>query len=178
MSALMNNRRVRRSPAAATQVTIRPVRLEDVEAINLLRRQPSVADYTAAFPSERIESNREFVEALSPDDHLMVAELDGQVVGMAGLHVKSGKQRHSAVLGIMVHDQLQDRGIGRRLMESLLDLADNWIGLVRVELEVYADNARAIHLYETLGFEHEGRRIKGVFRNGQYADVLIMGRVR
>jgi putative acetyltransferase len=174
----MDKRRARRSPAVAAQVTIRPVQLEDAEAINLLRRQPLVADYTAVFPSERIEANREFIQALGHDDHLMVAELDGQVVGMAGLHVKSGKQRHSAVLGIGVHDRFQDRGIGRRLMECLLDLADNWIGLVRVELEVWADNARAIHLYETLGFQHEGRRVKGVFRNGQYADVLIMGRVR
>ncbi len=157
---------------------IRPVRAEDVEAVNALRRQPSIVEGTLALPSERIENSREFLERLGRDDHVMVAEVDGRVVGIAGLHVGQGKTRHVGKLGIAVDEEFQGRGIGRQLMQSLLDLADNFLGLIRVELEVHVDNARAIALYESLGFEQDGQRRKAVLRHGQYQDLLLMGRVR
>jgi putative acetyltransferase len=137
-----------------------------------------VLDGTYSLPSERVESNRQFLAGLTADDHVLVAEIDGRVMGIAGLHVRGGKQRHVAALGIAVHDRYQGQGIGRQLMAALLDLADNWLGLLRVELEVFADNTRAIGLYESLGFRHEGRRVKGVFRRGGYADTLTMARLR
>ena len=157
---------------------IRPVRAEDVEAINEIRRQPGVVAFTLAMPSERIVDNQRFVDGLGPDDHLLVAELKGRARGMAGLHVKRGKLRHSAELGMGVHDEFQGRGLGRLLLAALLDLADNHLGLVRVELEVLADNARAVALYERSGFEHEGRKRKAVYRRGQYDDLLVMSRLR
>lgn len=131
-----------------------------------------------SLPSERISYNRAFLENLGPDDHMLVAELDGQVVGTASLHTKKGRQRHAGALGIIVHEGYQNRGIGRALMEALLDIADNHLGLVRVELEVYVDNARAIHLYETLGFQTEGCKRMGIFRRGEFIDVLVMARIR
>jgi putative acetyltransferase len=152
--------------------------MEDAEAINEMRRQRTVAEWTMGLPSERIAQNREFLQALSPEDHVLVAELDDRVVGMAGLHVRRGKGQHAAALGIMVREEYQGQGIGRRLMDALLDLADNWLGLVRVELDVFAGNDRAIRLYESLGFQREGLKRKDVFRNGRYEDVVVMGRVQ
>ena len=50
-------------------------------------------------------------------------------------------------------------------MRRLLDWADNWAGLLRVELGVYADNERAIALYRKFGFELEGcQRAHGAAR--------------
>jgi putative acetyltransferase len=161
-----------------SEVEIRPVRPEDAESAYLLRLLPSVIDGTLAIPSTRIGDTRRRFESLGPDDHSFVAVLDGQLVGMAGLHVGSGKLRHAGSLGMMVHDQFQGRGIGRELLETLLHLADNFLGLTRVELEVFPDNERAIRLYEGCGFEHEGRKRKAVWRHGEHQDVLIMGRVR
>lgn len=157
---------------------IRPVRVEDAEAVNQLRRQPGVLFFTCGLPSERIESNRKFIENLGPNDHVFVAEVDGRVVGIAGLHVKEGKRRHMAEFGIAIHDDFQNQGIGKALMKTCLDLADNYLNLVRVELEVFEDNPRARHLYESMGFEVEGRKRKAIFRNGQYLDTLLMGRVK
>ena len=159
-------------------VRIRPVRVEDAEMLNELRRQPGVMEFTLGMPSERIADNQKYLESLGPDDHVLVAEAEGRVVGIASLHVAGGKRRHVGHIGIAVHDDFQNRGIGRSLMQVLLDLADNYLGLVRAELEVQADNPRAIHLYESLGFEHEGRKRKEVFRGGRYVDHLIMGRLR
>ncbi|HZO31180.1 MAG TPA: GNAT family N-acetyltransferase [Chloroflexota bacterium] len=162
----------------SSEVEIRPVRPEDAEAVHALRLLPSVIDGTMAIPSARIEETQRRLGSLGPDDHTFVAVVDGQVVGMAGLHVGSGKRRHTGGIGMMVHDQFQGRGIGRELLEALLHVADNFLGLVRVELEVYPDNERAIRLYESCGFEHEGRKRKGVWRHGEHQDVLEMGRTR
>jgi putative acetyltransferase len=63
-------------------------------------------------------------------------------------------------------------------MEALLDLADNYLGLKRVELDVIVDNEAAIHLYESLGFAREGVRRSAMFRGGMFVDLLMMGRVR
>ncbi len=164
--------------AAPMSTIIRPVRIEDADQINELRRQPNVMEYTLGLPSERVTANRQFVEGLGPNDHLMVAEVEGRIAGMAGLHVAHGKRRHVAVLGISVHDAYQGRGIGRLLMASLLDIADNFLGLVRVELEVLVDNTRAITLYESLGFQTEGLKRGDIFRRGAYLDVVVMGRIR
>ena len=62
--------------------------------------------------------------------------------------------------------------------KTVLDLADNWLMLVRLELTVFADNERAVHLYESLGFEREGIRRKAAVRNGVYMDEIAMARIR
>jgi putative acetyltransferase len=162
----------------SAEVIVRPIRPEDAEGVYALRLLPSVIDGTLALPSARIVDTRQRLEGYGPDVHAFVALTVGQIVGMASLHVGSGKLRHTASLGIMVHDQFQGQGIGRQLLASVLDIADNFLGLIRVDLEVFADNARAIRLYERLGFEHEGRKRKAVWRHGEHADVLIMGRIR
>jgi putative acetyltransferase len=90
----------------------------------------------------------------------------------------NGKRRHTGEIGITVHDDYTGRGIGRALLAALLDLADNTLGLKRVELDVITDNAAAIHLYESLGFEHEGIKRCALFRGGQFVDLLMMGRIR
>ena len=63
-------------------------------------------------------------------------------------------------------------------MAAVVDLADNWLNLTRLELEVYADNAAAIHLYERFGFTYEGTLRQHAFRNGNYVDSNVMGRLR
>ncbi len=160
------------------EVVVRPVRVEDAEAIHELRRLPGVMDGTTSLPSERLAERRRFIEGFGPDDHVLVAEVEGRVVGVAGLHVGRGRRRHVGEIGMMVHDRYQRRGIGRTLLAALLALADDHLGLVRVELEVLPDNARAIKLYERLGFAHEGRKRKALFRGGEHVDLLVMGRVR
>ena len=161
-----------------TEIVIRPVRPDDAEGVHQLRLLPTVIDGTLAIPSQSIEETRHRLASYGPDTHSFVAVVDGQVVGMAGLHVRAGKLRHTASLGMMVHDRFQGQGIGRKLLAALLEIADSYLGLVRVELEVFPDNERAIRLYESAGFEHEGRKRKAVWRHGQHEDILVMGRVR
>jgi putative acetyltransferase len=63
-------------------------------------------------------------------------------------------------------------------MQALLEHADRWANLLRVELTVFADNARAIALYRRFGFQEEGRMHGYAWRDGAYADCLSMARLQ
>ena len=156
-------------------VTIRPARIEDAPDIHALRVLEGVRENILALPSERVTDTEDFIRNIK--EHLMVAEVDGRAVGMAGLVVPAmARQRHTAGVGIMVHTDYQGRGIGRALMESLLDIADNWLMLKRVELSVFTDNERAVRLYESLGFVVEGTKRYAAVKNGVHADEYLMAR--
>ena len=162
------------------EYTIRPTRLEDMEGFNVLRRMPGVFENTMGLPSERVQRNIDGFQAMGPDDHSFVAVLpDGTLIGAATLRVcPSPRMRHVGTVGLFVHTEYQNMGVGTALLKTLLDLADNWLMLVRVELEVYADNERAIHLYEKLGFEKEGLLRMTTVRDGRYVDDCKMARIR
>jgi putative acetyltransferase len=76
-----------------------------------------------------------------------------------------------------VRDDWQGKGVGSALVRAELDLADNWLGLRRLELHVHADNARAIALYRRFGFEVEGTHRAYSLRDGVYVDSLSMARL-
>lgn len=63
-------------------------------------------------------------------------------------------------------------------MNALLDLADNWLMLKRVQLTVFTDNERAIELYESLGFEREATLRGATAKGGKYADEYLMARLK
>lgn len=63
-------------------------------------------------------------------------------------------------------------------MEAVIDLAENWLNLKRLELTVNTDNPSAIHLYEKYGFVIEGTLRKNAFRAGTYIDGYAMARVK
>lgn len=101
------------------------------------------------------------------------------LVGSAGIMTVSDdpREKHVASLGVGVMDAWQGVGAGRALITALLDHADQWAHYARVELHVYADNQRAIALYESLGFEREGVIRDSALREGGYADSIVMGRL-
>jgi L-phenylalanine/L-methionine N-acetyltransferase len=80
--------------------------------------------------------------------------------------------------GIGVHDDHHGKGVGTALLREIVEAADNWLAIGRIELTVFADNAPAIRLYEKFGFESEGIRKAFAFRAGRYADVIAMARLR
>lgn len=88
----------------------------------------------------------------------LVAECDGQIVGNAGLSVEQHpRRRHVANIGMAVHDDHHGKGIGSQLLAAMIDLAENWLAVTRIELSVYTDNAAGVALYEKHGFQIEAR---------------------
>jgi L-phenylalanine/L-methionine N-acetyltransferase len=166
------------SSADKSDIVIRPILLQDAEALWKIARQAGVIETTMALPSLRLEQRIKSISALGENDHYMVAERSGQVVGVAGLTVGTGRKRHSGHLFVYVAREQQGQGIGTRLLQSLLDLADQWLLLRRVELTVLTENERAKRLYERLGFVVEGHLKMSVISRGDLKDEWLMARYR
>lgn len=163
---------------------IRPLEPRDAEGFAALRRIPSVYGTLLAIPSETDAFWVDDLAAPDPDYHAFVAVIDDglggeRLIGTAGLQVmRTPRKRHRGDLGVMVHPDYWNQGVATALMNALLDLADNWLMLVRLELDVFPDNAAAIRLYEKLGFEREGVLRRAAIRNGRYEDLVMMSRIR
>ena len=160
-------------------IHIRHAEPGDYEALYQLYSQPQVIHGTMGIPYPSLESWEKRLTDTANDLCNLVALLDNAVVGHAVLCSKSTspRRRHAATLGIAVHDQYHGKGVGKALMHALLDLADNWLNLARIELNVFSDNQHAIALYQKYGFEIEGTHRAFAFRAGQYADGLSMARL-
>lgn len=107
---------------------------------------------------------------------MIVAEEAGRLVGEAMLRrMEPARLRHTAGAALQVHPDRQRLGLGRALMDALLEAAASMAWLRRLELTVRADNDRAIALYAALGFVEEGRRRAFVQRlDGAFVDDLIL----
>jgi putative acetyltransferase len=81
-------------------------------------------------------------------------------------------------IGMAVRDDWQGKGVGSALMQAAIDLAENWLQLTRIELEVYTDNRAGIRLYEKFGFKIEGTLEQFAFRDGEFVDAYFMARFR
>ena len=159
-------------------IIVRGTRVEDAEAITEVLNLPGVRYGTLRQPFQSVETTRKNIENRAPVDTLVLAEWRGKVIGNAGLRRKAGRQLHVASLGIGIHDDFTGKGVGSALLTALIDAADNWHDIRRIELDVFTDNLAAIHLYEKFGFEHEGTMRKNAFRNGGYVDAHLMARLR
>jgi putative acetyltransferase len=157
---------------------IRPVEADDADALHALRQMPSILAQNPPLPGAPREVTRELIENLPPTTLKIVATVGATLVGEADLQVGRNRRAHRATLGISVHDAWQGRGIGTQLMAALIDAADHWYGLRRIELRVFAGNEAALALYRKFGFEIEVTQRAAVLRDGFLIDVHIMGRVR
>ena len=163
---------------------IRPVCENDARDIHEIRLQDEVLPNILSVPSETVDYTREWLSDIDPAaQHIFVAEIehgdyDTKVVGVASLMISNRlRQRHSASVGIMIHKEYQGMGVGTALMQKLIDLADNWLCLVRLELDVLAGNEGALRFYQSLGFVQEGVKIMETIRFGKYVDSIFMARV-
>lgn len=162
-------------------ITLRRPRVEDAARVAALVADPAIFGglLQMPFPSEGVWRQRfESAQRADTQDLHLLAERDGEVLGMAGLHPEGGSPRraHVRMLGIWVAPQHQGQGVGKALMQGLLGYADDWLGVLRLELTVYVDNPKAIALYERFGFEREGLHRGYALRDGRYVDTLAMAR--
>ena len=159
-------------------VTIRAREPSDWQEIAALLQLPRVRWGTLRLPFVSGEAVRKFLESPTEGRTGIVAVLDGKIVGTADVTRDKGRRDHVGHIGISVHDDFHGRGIGSRLISALVDTADNWLGLRRLELQVYVDNAPAIRLYKRFGFAIEGTRRAAAFRDGAFVDDYVMARLR
>ena len=105
-------------------------------------------------------------------------EYEGRHIGGAGFSNVDGRNR-SAEVGLFIGvPDLWDQGLGGDVLRSLVRFGFEQMNLHRIGLRVFAGNERAVHLYEKVGFQHEGRWRQAEFRHGRYHDMLWMSVLR
>jgi len=127
------------------------------------------------------EGEKTFIERqkASSDGAEICAFMDGHIVATAGFSPVGTyeKIRHRAELGISVEKAWWGLGIGNALMQACIEAAGK-AGCSQLELEVVADNAAAIRLYEKFGFVEYGRNPRGFrLRDGSWQELVLMRRI-
>jgi RimJ/RimL family protein N-acetyltransferase len=124
-----------------------------------------------------LESEQDLIRRhrTQPNAQWLLALEGGRIVGMLDMMGGSRPESaHNVGLGISVAKDWRDRGVGRALMSRAVEWARRTDGVSRIELEVFSDNARAIHLYERMGFRAEGLRRRAFIKDGVEIDSLMM----
>ena len=137
---------------------------EDGEAVlEVFRRTHGETDYLRTYPDEISFTARQEAEYLkgrkeSADEIEIIAVLDGKPVGSAGINCvgRAYKTRHRAEFGISILKEYWNLGVGRALTEACIECAGT-AGYSQLELDVVAENERAIALYQSVGFSEYGR---------------------
>ncbi len=160
------------------QFEIRAVEPEDWPDVAEAWSQPGTIAGTLQMPFRSKQMQRERLATPRPNSIHLAAVADGKVVGTAGLTRLENRRSHVGTVGMGVHDAWAGKGAGTALMGALVGHADNWMGLKRLELTVYADNIRAIGLYERFGFVREGLHKDFALRDGLFVDAIAMARLR
>lgn len=162
------------------EVVVRTRRVTDGAAYAALHSTESVMEGTFQLPYQTEAGWQARFASTAPGATILAAEVDGRLVGSAGLFPlgQSPRFAHVRAFGIAVLPEMQGAGVGEALMRATLDHADRWLGLHRVMLEVFVDNARARALYGRHGFVLEGVERAMALRRGAHEDSYVMGRVR
>ena len=151
-----------------TELLVRNAVASDARALrDIMQHTHSETDYLLSYPDEQSVDDEQEARSLaemerSDNEVELVAVLGGRIVGSAGVAAVGGRRKvvHRARFGISVLKDCWGLGIGRALMEACIDCARR-AGYTQLELEVVADNQRAVSLYRRAGFEEYGRNPRG-----------------
>ena len=162
--------------ATPPDLLIRAARPQDAEAVAALCCLPGFRFGTLQLPFKTPEEVRRQIEA-STEQFFLLAFAGSELVGNVGLRHFTGRRAHAGGIGMGVHDAWTGRGIGTRLLTEIIEVAERWLGLRRLELTVYTDNAPALALYRRFGFAVEGTHRGYALRDGVLVDAYTMARL-
>jgi RimJ/RimL family protein N-acetyltransferase len=163
-----------------TSVTFRNAMPEDAPILAEAEREiAKTPGRLASSPNElKDEHFREKIIALSSIETglYVVIEEDGAIVGHAVLDPhKLASTAHVVSLTIAIHEGHQGKGLGKKLMQYLIEWTKNHPKIEKFELQVRSSNTRAINLYKSLGFAEEGRKTKRLkYGPNEYLDDVYM----
>lgn len=148
------------------------------EILPKMHAESSWLNYKPGEFDKTVEQEKHFIrEHTKPSAMMLVALVEGKIVATGG--VGSPEQirlSHHAELGLAVRKGFWNVGIGRKMMELLIQWGRDR-NLRKLYLRVYDGNERAIRLYDAFEFQREARLRDDFQRDdGTYADTIIMSR--
>ncbi|WP_324606447.1 GNAT family N-acetyltransferase [Xenorhabdus nematophila] len=134
------------------EIIIRATEPEDAEHYQRIYSHPNVYPNTLQRPCPSHEGWRERLKLNKAQGNIdFVAEVDGKVVGTMGIFTYANpRRRHAVGIGIGVDEAYFGKGVGSKMMAFVIDYVFNWLGCIRIELEVFSDNEKAIGLYKKI----------------------------
>ena len=141
---------------------------DDIPAILALERTALAREFVGQWSEERHRST------LAGDDaRYFVSETAwGEIQAYAILRGIQESSRAIELKRIVV--AVPERGLGRRMLKELMRIAFLELSAHRLFLDVYEDNARARHLYESLGFQYEGVLRDAARREDHWCNLRLM----
>jgi len=159
--------------------TTRLATVEDIKAITDIYNE-AVLTTDATFDLEPKTEEEQGVWLASHDQMhpVLVAELDGVVIGWASLSEWSSRAAYdgTAEISLYIKDEFRGKGFGRRLLEDIMREGGR-AGLHTVLARITTGNAVSIHLHESVGFEHVGVMREVGRKFDRMLDVLLMQRI-
>lgn len=140
--------------------------------LEALRAEPTV--FSASFEEKEKIPDLEWQKDLG--GIIYFAQVNEKLVGMAGEYRETGKKSsHIAVIfGIYLNKDFRGKGIGRKLLQTLLNELENQEDIVKLNLDVNTTQTSAVELYKSLGFEIVGELKKEYLVDGKFYDVYEM----
>ncbi len=161
-------------------ILVRYLKFEDwpecLKFINSLVEEDAMILVNKKFSkAEEIEWIKNWVELIEKDQAIvLVAELDGKIVGICNIKKGKFRERHVGTIGISVSKNYRNLGIGKILLQNLLELAKKKLGIKIARLEVLENNKIAIRFYKKLGFKTYGKLPKSIKYKGRFISQLFM----
>ena len=150
------------------------------EVLRSFKLTHAETDFLLTYPEENSFTEADEAKFLkareeSENEIEICAFVDGKLTGTAGIEAIGGKEkiRHRAELGIAIEKAYWGRGIGKALMLACIECAKN-AGYLQLELDVVADNASAVRLYESVGFREFGRNPRGFRARSGWQELILM----
>lgn len=162
------------------QVVLRATERADLPNFVVWLNDERVLEYFGRFLPMSLSQEESWYERMLADDSVcnLAIEYEGKHIGGAGFSNIDGRTQ-SAEVGLFIGlPELWDRGLGYDILHTLLKFGFEQMNLNRIALRVFEENKRAVHLYEKVGFQHEGRWRQADFRHGRYHDILWMSVLR
>lgn len=119
-----------------------------------------------------------YEDNISDRNLFIIAEVEGKIVGFTRLEGNVlNRFKHKAEFGICILKEYWGYGIGKVLMENVLNLADT-MRIKKISLNVVHTNEKAIELYKSYRFKEEGLLVNDrIHKDGKYYNTVIMGRI-
>ena len=116
-------------------------------------------------------------DSLAAGNPHLAAVVDGELIGWCDVCRHSFEiEAHVGRLGIGLAPEFRGKGLGKALLDITIAAAER-LNFQRIELTAFSDNRRAIALYETRGFVHEGVMRAAARFGDEYRDIVLMARL-
>lgn len=159
------------------RVMLRPILAGDLDAYFALLEDRESLRLTGTHATFSRENAAQWIEAIANrDDRVDLAIIVRESNILVGEVVINDidQNNRSANIRIGILTAHTNRGYGREALQLMIRYGFEQLKLHRLELSVYAFNERAIHVYEQLGFQREGRRRDAILLDGVYHDAFDM----